>query len=60
MLLLQSSVQERYGPGGEGPEESHINSQRAGAALLWRQAETVGLLQPGQGSRETLLQPFSS
>ena len=30
---LRSSVQERHGPVGAGPEEGHENDQRAGALL---------------------------
>ena len=32
------------------------NNQRAGVPLLWGKAERVGLAQPGEGCRETLLQ----
>ena len=31
-----------------GPEEGHEDDQRAGAPLLWRQAEGSGLIQPGE------------
>lgn len=32
--VLESSVQERYGPVGQGPEEGHENYQRDGTPLL--------------------------
>jgi len=31
-----------------GPEEVHKDAQRTGAPLLWRQAERVGVAQPGE------------
>lgn len=39
---------EGYGPVGLSPEESHQDIQKAGAPLLWREVERVGLLQPGE------------
>ena len=33
---------------GVGPEEGHIDDQRAGAPPLRRQAEGAGLVQPGE------------
>lgn len=42
------------GPVGVRPEESHEDVQRAGAPLLWSQAEGAGGGQPGEGSRKTL------
>lgn len=42
-----------------GPEEDHKNDQEAGALLLWRKAETVGVAQPGGSSGKTLLCPFN-
>ena len=36
------------------------NDQRAGTPLLCGQAERVGVVQPGEGSSETLLQPSST
>ena len=44
---------EGHGPVRAGPEEAVKTIPRAGTPLLWGQAERVGLLQPGEGSRET-------
>ena len=33
---------------GASPEEGHEDDQRAGAPLLWGQAERVGVAQPGE------------
>ena len=41
-------TQKRFWVFVEGPEESNEDKQRAGAPLLWRQAEGIGLVQPGK------------
>ena len=43
---LASTVEERHGPIGAGPEEGHKNNQRDGTPLLRRKAERVGIIQP--------------
>lgn len=35
-----------------GPEEGHEGDRRAGAPLLQREAETVGVVQPGEEEEE--------
>lgn len=42
--LCTRSVQESHRPVGVGPEESHKNSQRAGAPFLSRKAEGAGVI----------------
>lgn len=37
-----------------------IDDQRAGAPLLWKQLEGIGLVYLGEGSRENLLWPYST
>ena len=37
-----------FGTVGAGPKEGYKNDPRAGAPLLWGQAERVGLVQPGE------------
>lgn len=51
---------ERHGPGRVGPEEGHRNGQRAGVPLLWKQIERVGIVQPGEDTREMLSQDLSN
>ena len=41
-------VQERHEPVRVGPEEGHKNGLRTGTPLLWRKAEKVGVVQPGE------------
>jgi len=41
-------TQEESGAFGGDPEEGHEDDSRAGAPLLWRQAEGTGLVQPGK------------
>jgi len=41
-------AQSRCGTVGVGPEEGHENAERAGAPLLWRQAEGAELIQCGE------------
>jgi len=50
---LEPSAQETHGPVGAGPEE---------AATMIREEEKLrdGVIQPGEGCRETSLQPFST
>ncbi|PKU45539.1 protein themis isoform x2 [Limosa lapponica baueri] len=55
---LESSAQEGLGPVGTGPAEGHEGDQRAGALLLRRQAERVGIVQPGE--EKALQRPYSS
>ena len=43
---LGPPAQEGHRAVGKDPEEGHNHSQRAGAPLLWRQAEGAGLVQP--------------
>ena len=38
------------------PKEGHEDDQRAGRPLLGRQAESAGIVQTGEGSRETVEQ----
>jgi len=46
---LECSAREGRGPVGVAkPEEGHENDPRAGAPLLWGQAERVGADQPGE------------
>ena len=45
---LEPSAQEGHGTVGAGPKEGYKNDPRAGAPLLWGQAEKVGLVQPGE------------
>ena len=58
-LDVESSVQERHGPVGVHPEEGHKSDPRDGTPLLQGQAERAGAVQPGEGSRDTFLWPFS-
>jgi len=62
MLLLQYCVQ-AWGPQyrkdvGVGPEDGHRDDQRAGALLLQRQVEGVGLVQLGE--EKTMGRPHCS
>lgn len=50
-LVLGSSVQERDGDNGEGPEEGGNDDEEAGAFLLQGQAEGA---EPAQTQEETL------
>ena len=43
---LRPPAQEGCGALGVGPENGHRNNQRAGAPLIWGQAEGAGLVQP--------------
>jgi len=45
---LVCSVQERHRSVRAGPEQVHEKDQRAGAPPLWRKAERVGAVQPGE------------
>jgi len=45
---VESLAQERYGPVGVHPEESHKNDPSDGTPLLEGQAERAGALQPGE------------
>ena len=49
---VESSVQERDGPAGAHPEESHKNDLRDGTPLLPGQAERAGAVHLGEGSRD--------
>ncbi|GAB0204937.1 hypothetical protein GRJ2_002959300 [Grus japonensis] len=60
LMNLDPSAQGRHGPVGAGSEEDHEDVQRVGAPLLSGQAERAGVVQPGEGSRETLLWPFNT
>ncbi|GAB0204791.1 cAMP-dependent protein kinase inhibitor alpha [Grus japonensis] len=51
-------VQEGHRPVGPGPEEGHKNDQRDGTSLPEGKAERI--VQPGEDSGETLLQPSST
>jgi len=42
------SAQERHGPVGASPEKDHEDDQRPGTPLLRRQAERVGVVEPGE------------
>lgn len=44
---LESSVHDRHGPVGAGPEKGQKDGQREAALLLWGKAELL-VLQPGQ------------
>lgn len=59
-VLLPSSVVPSlkgiYGPAGAKPEGGHKDDQRAETAQLWRQPDTAGIAQPGEGCRGTTLQ----
>lgn len=56
--VLEPSSKE--GPVGAGPQEGHKYYQRNGTLPLQRKAKGVGILCPGEGSSETLLEPFST
>lgn len=43
---------------GASPERGHQGDQRAGAPLLWRQAERIRIVLPGKGN--TLGRPYST
>ncbi|PKU45233.1 hypothetical protein llap_4460 [Limosa lapponica baueri] len=45
---LQPPTSEGHGPVGTGPAEGHEDDQRDGAPFLGRQAERVGVVQPGE------------
>ena len=49
---LEPSAQEGHGTVGAGPKEGYKNDPRAGAPLLWGQAERVRLVQPGEENAE--------
>lgn len=51
---LGLAAQEGHGLVGASPQEDHEGAQRAGASLLQRQMEGVEIVQPGEGSVETL------
>lgn len=56
----QSSALKRHGPVEVNTEEGHQDGQRDEALLQCRQAETAGVLQPGEGSKETSLPPSNT
>ena len=60
LLLLRGPIWSVAGAVGAGPEEGHEDDQRAGAPLLQRKTEEVGLAQFGKVSGETPLQPSST
>lgn len=45
---LEFPAQERCGPVGVGPEESHGDAQRTGTPLSWAQAESFGVVRCGK------------
>ncbi|GAB0177846.1 cell surface A33 antigen [Grus japonensis] len=55
---LGPSVQDVLGPVRVGPEEGHEDDQRAGTFLLWRQAERVGAVQPGEEKDDAVTRYF--
>ena len=57
--VLEPSAHERHGAAGAGPEKGNKNDTSAGTPLPRGQAERAGVVQPGEGSRETLLQSSS-
>lgn len=58
-LGLRPPAQEKCGAVGVGPQGGHKNDHRAGALILLKQAERVGI-QPGEGSGVTSLLHFST
>ena len=45
---LRHSAQERHGSAGALPEEGHKNGQKDGTPVLREQAETAGVVRPGE------------
>lgn len=53
---LEFLVEDRHGPVRTGSDEVHEDDQRGGAIILGRQAEKLGLVQPGE--EKTPVRPY--